>query len=392
MLCKCCSAITLTLPVDKVLLRTYEDIKELETSGSSGCAFCALICASHRYEHTLADKHSKGRVRKDYTHSSISVFHYLNQSIDLESNICWECHESDSISSGSFRGNFGGFFTEQSQSLYEFQSLVFFLVAHLVSDNTAAQYFSGRQLKSNVPLREKFALITKWLSLCTSAHPACPVSSAVPLPSRVIHVHGKGSSSNPYLFVPEVSNLGTYAALSYCWGIFQNNTLTKDTMADKLNGIPLASLPQTIQDAITVTKELGISYLWVDALCILQDSPEDWQVECSNMGQIYSHALVTIEASGTDHSDGGLFIQRESQKLPPAKLKFRSSEGVNGEVFVRYGPVYGQQALYPLSKRGWTLQEHLLSQRVIAFGAKQLSWECKSTYADEEGSILAEQS
>jgi hypothetical protein len=103
--------------------------------------------------------------------------------------------------------------------------------------------------------------------------------------TSLIDVQGKDSSLMPYLFVRNPSDISAYAALSYCWGKSQNNLLTKAILANKINPIPIKDLAQTIQDAVVNTKMLGLRYLLVDALCIVQNSKEDWALESSNMGK-----------------------------------------------------------------------------------------------------------
>jgi len=150
-------------------------------------------------------------------------------------------------------------------------------------------------------------------------------------------------------------------------------------------------VPQKYIDAIKIAQALNIRCLWVDALCIIQDSKEDWKKEALNMGNVYNNAMIPIQASGTDHSNGGCFIQRHPPSLPPTLLKFRSNDEPPGKVFVRSESLSSRHVANPISKRGWTLQESILLPRILSFGAKYISWECKSTYVDEIRSVLAHQ-
>ena len=125
----------------------------------------------------------------------------------------------------------------------------------------------------------------------------------------------------------------------------------------------------------------------MDALCIVQDSIVDWQRESANMGNIYSNAFITIQASGAKDTQVGCFTQRIPQEPPPAKLSFKSEEGAVGSVFVRYKTVVDKQ-VDPLHKRGWILQESLLSPRILSYGSKQMWWECRTKYSSEGGNSL----
>jgi hypothetical protein len=88
-----------------------------------------------------------------------------------------------------------------------------------------------------------------------------------------------------------------YAALSYVWGGPQAFCTLQSNVASHSSQISLSTLPQTIQDAVFCAHKLGLKYLWVDSLCIIQDSTDDWEREIANMAQIYKNAFVTISAA-----------------------------------------------------------------------------------------------
>src|SRR5271170_8055968 len=91
---------------------------------------------------------------------------------------------------------------------------------------------------------------------------------------------------------------------------------TRDTLKAHFAGIPWSSLPETFQDAITITRKLGIQYLWIDALCIVQDDLSDWEIESSKMASIYSHSFLTIAASHGRDSRSGCFHQCSEMEGP----------------------------------------------------------------------------
>jgi hypothetical protein len=99
------------------------------------------------------------------------------------------------------------------------------------------------------------------------------------------------------LHASEPAEMGGYAALSYCWGGFQQVTSTTAKLEQYQNRLDFRSFPKTIHDALTVTRSLGIPYLWVDALCILQDDEDDKAREIQKMGDVYSNAMITISAA-----------------------------------------------------------------------------------------------
>lgn len=113
------------------------------------------------------------------------------------------------------------------------------------------------------------------------------------LPTRYLNV----DSNPPRLCVAEDGARGFYVALSHCWGKTQPLRTTSATIADRLISIPTADMPQTFRDAVLITRELGLEYLWIDSLCIVQDSQEDWEKESAKMGDIYRHLPATAGAT-----------------------------------------------------------------------------------------------
>jgi hypothetical protein len=78
-----------------------------------------------------------------------------------------------------------------------------------------------------------------------------------------------------------------------------------------MRGIPVQSMPQTFKDAVKITRKFGIRYLWIDALCILQDSKSDWEVQATEMAAIYRNSVFTIAADNATDSSGGCFANRD---------------------------------------------------------------------------------
>lgn len=140
-------------------------------------------------------------------------------------------------------------------------------------------------------------------------------------------------------------------------------------------------MPRTIQDAVRVTQDLGVKYLWIDALCIVQDSAGDLLEEMSRMRLYYENALVVIAASGaSDVQEGFLNIHQLDDSVcnaTPAGLgpgrsqaievPYYSPAGEEGKVFLDLSTRWYEPAQEPLNQRAWTLQERLLCPRVLVF-------------------------
>jgi Heterokaryon incompatibility protein (HET) len=104
-----------------------------------------------------------------------------------------------------------------------------------------------------------------------------------------------------------------YAALSHRWGGSVPLILTTSLLSEFEKGIQISKLPRTFRDAVTVTRQPGLDYLWIDSLCIIQDSVKDWENESSMMSKVYSRCYVNIAATHSRNSAGGLFVDRDQK-------------------------------------------------------------------------------
>lgn len=182
----------------------------------------------------------------------------------------------------------------------------------------------------------------------------------------------------PYIrLITDTHSLSSdYIVLSHRWGNVGNmpflSTFHKNIQEFE-QGIEVSELPRTFQDAIIVTRELGISYLWIDSLCIVQDDEKDWHDESQKMEHIYSSAYCTIAATcATSATDG--FLKSRSERAYVTMRVNRLNE-----------PFYVTEAIddfrgdveeSALNQRGWVMQERALSNRTLYFAETQLYWEC----------------
>jgi hypothetical protein len=226
----------------------------------------------------------------------------------------------------------------------------------------------------------------------------CPRHKTDYLPSRILEV-SLDNTSDSIKLVEGTALYGSYVALSYCWGQDQRTVLTRRRLKDFMKGLPVDSLPQTILDAIEITRKLNIKYLWVDALCIIQDSQEDKKNEIARMAKIYNNSYVTISAASAASVSDGFLHQRQPwqmQQLARIPLRFHQNDELailslyDGSQMWRVGSKNS-----PIEKRGWALQEKLLSRRVLFYGTTHLQWTCRSIPLESgdlpvlQGSFLA---
>ncbi|KAJ4290282.1 hypothetical protein N0V90_010497 [Kalmusia sp. IMI 367209] len=225
-----------------------------------------------------------------------------------------------------------------------------------------------------------------WLSDCHNKHKKCSHRSNLFLPTRVLDI----SSPRPQVYITRANERGDYAALSYCWGGPQTPMTTSKNIQEMVNGLETASFSQSIQDAIFITRELGLRFLWVDALCILQDSNEDKAKEITNMPNIYKNALVTITgASASVAKDGFLGVRGiPCEQLDAFKLPYNCSSGEKGTIVIAEYAIYSEDD-EPINSRGWTMQETLVSQRTLTFDTYGMRWSCLSLL-ESHGSYINE--
>ncbi|KAF2114725.1 heterokaryon incompatibility protein-domain-containing protein, partial [Lophiotrema nucula] len=130
---------------------------------------------------------------------------------------------------------------------------------------------------------------------CDEEHNNCNFD-LMPLPTRVINVGLDGET--PFLWETD-GEREWYATLSYCWGKLPQLKTTKARLEEFKKGLPMDEISLTTADAIEICQKLSIPYLWIDALCIIQDDEDDWQREAGRMCDIYSSSYITIAAAGS---------------------------------------------------------------------------------------------
>jgi hypothetical protein len=229
---------------------------------------------------------------------------------------------------------------------------------------------------------------SKWLQHCLKNHEGCRKSrlthTYATFPARILEI-GK-----EYVRLVPKESLETiesahYITLSHRWQSNVTPKLLRVNFSAMQQSIHDASLPQTFQDTIFIARELNINYLWIDALCIIQDDVTDVHREIALMGEIYQGALLNIggllDQGTTKESAFGLFTTRDPRQHTPFAINIR---WLNKDLQLR---VYGSVALEevgraPLMGRGWVLQERLLSPRSIYLG-QQIHWECAESSACE---------
>lgn len=222
-----------------------------------------------------------------------------------------------------------------------------------------------------------------WLQKCWNNHCDCHSDmDSHKLPTRLVSI----SSGAPRVEITanweDLRSPLRYATLSYCWGSRPFIRLTKHNFSDLTKRIPMDSFPRTFSDAFQIAKAVGISYIWIDSLCIVQDDDDDWQKEADLMQSVYSGSHLNIAAASATDAYGGCFVK------PPyfrdgvqAKINIQGTEVIKE---FSYQGFYKRSILNShLMSRGWAIQEKLLAPRTIHFGDRGAIWECAGTVVSE---------
>jgi Heterokaryon incompatibility protein (HET) len=338
---------------------THNSFAEVKTSANAGCKICHLVCGvmeEYKYQYKPVIK-GASMEQSTILWSNLSINFYSPGKLAATDDQLVACLDASD--------------PESALNKYALHDLEY-------------QYDLQYDVSERTDDERCFELARIWSDTCIHLHPRCARSQNPQLPNRVVDVGLTDSQTDPYLFETKGLKCGQYITLSHRWPPNLNFKTTSLNIDRHRHGMPLPQMPTTFRDAVIVCRKVGIRYLWIDALCILQDSEEDWAIEAPQMGTIYSNATFTISALHTTSSEGGLFSQRPTVR----SVSFESP--VPGET---KGEVVGLRVSLPsfdddmngspLSDRGWIYQERLLSTATLHYGRNQLHWECRTIVSPE---------
>ncbi|KAK4186814.1 hypothetical protein QBC35DRAFT_533079 [Podospora australis] len=237
-------------------------------------------------------------------------------------------------------------------------------------------------------LRDKnLAVVRHWLNDCDSHHPNCMPPSVLapkPLPKRLIDI-GNGASDDPIRLVEtNPRDTGIWLALSHQWGPEPHFCTTTSNLSSHLAGIGPLQLPPTFMDAIRITRALGLRYIWIDSLCIIQGPDGDFNSQAKKMEQVYSGAYCVLAVSRSASSHwGGILHERERRD----GVVLQQQGATEGYLYVTEMVDDFQTHVLDgeLCSRGWVLQEHALARRTVFFTDRQMYFECGEGVRCETG-------
>ncbi|KAF5006725.1 hypothetical protein FDECE_6902 [Fusarium decemcellulare] len=218
------------------------------------------------------------------------------------------------------------------------------------------------------------AVMRHWIRSCDEKH-ACMEGRANYIPTRLLHI----ATSQIRVLETTAGLSGPYTVLSCAWGHSWRSTgeygmLLPENLDQLARGVDVEALPRSIRDAIAVTRQLKIDYLWVDSLCILQGSEGhgDWMHEAANYEHIISNAYCVLAASSALGFETGFLSLPEQREVISLRTKTQKELFVCNHIDDFERDV--EQSV--LSSRAWVLQERIFSRRTIFFTSMQMYWQC----------------
>jgi hypothetical protein len=382
MICHRCRSIPLDLFRAKceIQYKLHENYSDLKTSAKSGCHSCQV----------LIKQIELSKAQMDYCEPSNA-----SDWDDYEYWIEWDYTENELVVASGWEH----YPLKYDSELGSKPSSTNMNVDKELHVNSFADTPELSQAASPESLR----IIKSWLRKCLKEHKGCQTADSA-LPTRLLDVGTVNDAGKTRIvYGSQLSDQGaTYLALSYCWGGKTKQSewvLNTANIKTRERDIRESQLPQSFLDIIMLARELEVRYVWIDALCILQDSQEDWEKEAATMKRIYTNAICTVVSPASDPQQH-IFVERDPLVTRAARLQLRSSDGSHSAV-VKFHPILpkwhvkssldfhevGQsdlKASLPTSKRSWCLQEYELSQRVIMFTTHQFVWVCQGMQCSEE--------
>lgn len=353
----------------------HSNLRRLMAGYLGGCHLCALVW------------HKLDQIQKD-------------RLLDLDERF-WDAPHHNIIASIASMETSGG--NEKSKRYKRFRMEIKFSYPSTGLSTSSQNYLNAKLwiAQSDVQIEVKGLACTtssqallqniqNWQEYCVKSHHDCQrIQLHIKrLPSRILHVEGADVSG--VLRLQEAGSIpqnADYVTLSHAWGRQDSGkasyqVLERKTLAKFFAEISLQDLPKTFREAVIITRRLGFNYLWIDSLCIIQDSPEDWKTESALMSTVYGGSALNLVALGKD-SHQGCFSRRNPLKLVPCKL----SSDTPKAVYALHGCADIEVAFdwAPSMHRAWIAQERILAPRNVFFGGPELFWSCTQGTLSEKG-------
>ncbi|KAK0112706.1 hypothetical protein ONS95_014442 [Cadophora gregata] len=364
-------------------------LKDVEAAAAEGCQFCILLLDA-----------VKDTEKPDYFYSNAFMGRttlnpdlYVHMTISESYKDVKEVEISHGLRANRLLIELGDRFSGMRNS----SSHEICITADPQSAAAMSGDVLGRYIGGDPSSASHYETAQKWLQECTS-HSKCndTVSGSIninpydaPLPTRLIEIVREGDSQRLYLRHTD-GLTGAYITLTHRWNEFTGRCITTTSNIEaRLLGEDFGELPQLFRDAFVIAEKLGINFIWIDSSCIIQqgDNYVDWRHEAPKMAQYYQFSVFTLAGTAEDMTNGLLRPYAKdaipwSSKL--VRLPYRDKgRAVAGHFYCyrRRVPVveeYVDQVWSSiLFRRGWILQEWLLSKRLLWYTPHGLFFECQ---------------
>ncbi|KAK3994952.1 heterokaryon incompatibility protein-domain-containing protein [Cladorrhinum sp. PSN332] len=253
---------------------------------------------------------------------------------------------------------------------------------------------------SNNPLSQKsIGVAKKWLEACVQTHGSTCNSAGGDgswTPTRLLEV----VPGDTKIYLRESKNFSPsecarFVALSHCWGQGGTpSTTTHATLPLRMGGVEITELPRTFRDSVILVASLGLRYIWIDSLCIIQDDSDDWAREAAQMAKVYRNAHLVLNAANSDADTAGFLNPRQIPDFAKTSYEYLGLQllpaNEDSERWSSTARIVDSLIAEPVSTRAWCLQERYLPARALGYGTYQMFWECESMRASEAGVATAQ--
>ncbi|KAK6083896.1 hypothetical protein SCUP515_01592 [Seiridium cupressi] len=350
---------------------SYPDARGLRNSADTGCDFCGLIVTLLQSDETLSCFKKFGIDR--------------DSRFNFRLELSYEWHKSHVRRE------------ENMDRMQMYLQMAVVCATPPVNCPWPSRLQLPRSLGTSLLEDGSIAFVKDELRRCVDE---CAPSSIVAggfLPTRLLNVTGRKPKLVETSTLSNGQDIDTrYIALSYCWGNGTQPKLTKSSKASMSSEIPLARLAPVQADIITLAKVLAVPFVWIDALCILQDDRDDWCRESSNMHRIYASSYLTVCVLSTASCQQS-FLARTSGTVT---VPFLSESNVGGyfqlqpflwlEKGSRIMTYSGIPPGSPWSRRAWTFQEQAMATRLLYVTKAGFTFSCSSRTVCEQSNLASD--
>ncbi|KAH8885094.1 HET-domain-containing protein [Thozetella sp. PMI_491] len=372
--CDLCSYIVLD-KLDNQHMAFHRTPRDLRASAEAGCSFCRLCWAG---------------IQRDNVTEQIDKSINIGDSDHDEDLRMWLFGMLRYAGVGGFKDGEPGarilvFYGHPSMSSAAHMET--YLSVYSKPDEPAATRFRGRFSTLSESPELHMPLIQSWLHNCNEHHRSCTVdtSGGGVMPTRVLDVGDPRVGRLARLVTTHEDMLDPYLALSYCWGPGTDTyVLNEHTLDHMLHGIDDSVLVQTHRETLELARALGIQFVWIDALCIIQGNPDDWVHESERMAHVYGNATLTVIAGRSADARDGFISNDLQQAAPPCAIPVSSSNSDG----LAFASMTRSRQVGAVDTRAWCFQEKLLALKAVTFGKEQISWQCRATVKSEDGFIM----